>query len=283
MAHIGILKVFDKYGIKISSLAGSSAGATIGAAYALGIEPENILKWGETLNKKKFLRFSNFHLFSESLIKSKDMANSIKVLLGDKTFKDTKIPFVAIAVDLELGEEVVIKEGKLWEAARASSAIPGILSPYMLNGQYLVDGGLLNSVPVNHLRAQKNIDIVIGVELGNLTSRQYVSGMIWEKYYHKPERFKLYPGFLTRLKVSATLMFHILLRSLDIVRDEAQEARYKIAKPDFIIKPKLEGISLLEFNRYKEAYAEGQRAAEEAMPKIFELIEQKKNELNKET
>jgi len=280
-AHIGVLKVFEKYGIKIDAVAGASSGSIVGAGHALGLTPEEILKRSESFNKRKFLKISSFHFFHESLIKSKDISKVIKEIVGEATFEDTKIPFQVVAVDLETGEEVTLSTGKIWKAVRASSGIPGIFSPFFIDGRYLVDGGLLNNVPVDALRRNKDINIVIGVEIGSLTSRQYISGMIWEKYYRKPEAFKLYPGFLTRLKLNFTLMLHILLRSIDIIRDEAQQKRYAFAKPDIIIKPELEGISLLEFNRYDEAVKAGMAATEAIIPKLFDLIAKKKEELNK--
>lgn len=280
-AHVGVLKVLEKYGIKISAVAGASAGAIIGAGYALGLSPDEILTVSEKFNNRKFLRIGNFHLFHSSLIKSKDIEKIIKDIVGDKHFEETKIPFQALAVDLESGQEVVMKSGKLWEALRASSAIPGIFSPYFLDGRYLVDGGLMNNVPVNILRENKDLDIVIGIELGSLTSRQYIAGMIWEKYYRKPEAFKLYPGALAKMKLNFTLMLHILLRSIDIIREETQQTRYAKANPDLIIHPDVEGISLLEFDHYKEGVEAGIVATELAMPKIFDLIAKKKEELNK--
>ena len=280
-AHVGVLKVLEKYGIKISAIAGASAGAIIGAGYALGLSPKEILEVSEKFNNRKFLRISNFHLFHSSLIKSKDIEKIIKDIVGDKSFEETKIPFHALAVDLESGQEVVMKSGKLWEALRASSAIPGIFSPYFREGRYLVDGGLMNNVPVNILRENKELDIVIGIELGSLTSRQYIAGMIWEKYYRKPEAFKLYPGMLAKMKLNFALMLHILLRSIDIIREETQQTRYAKANPDLIIHPDVEGISLLEFDHYKEGVEAGIVATEQAMPQIFDLIAKKKEELNK--
>jgi NTE family protein len=279
-AHVGILKVFEKYGIKISAIVGTSAGSVIGAGYALGFSPDEITKKTEKFNNRKFLKFSNFHLFRESLIKAKDIEAAIKEVVEDKTFEDIKIPLLILATDLESGNAVKLNSGKLWEAVRASSALPGIFSPYFIEGQYLVDGGLLNDIPVTPLRENKDIDIVIGVELGSLTSRQYISGMIWEKYYQKPKTFKLYPGMFTRMKLNFALMLHIMLRSIDIIREEEQQIKYLAAKPDLIIRPDVESISLLEFNKYKQGIQSGIDAAERVMPELFDLIEKAKDRLN---
>jgi NTE family protein len=280
-AHIGVLKIFEKYGIKISSIAGASVGSIIGSAAAMGMNSEQILEINKRFNSRKFVKISNFRLFSDSLIKAKDINKAIQELVGEATFNDTKIPFLAVAVDLESGEEVVLREGKLWEAARASSAIPFIFSPQFFQGRYLVDGGLLNNVPVDHLREQKDLDIIIGVELGGMTSRQFISAMVWEKYFRKPKTFEIYPSFITRLKMNTALMSHIMLRSIDILREKEQNRRFEIAKPDILMRPKVESISLLDFAKYKVGIQAGIDAAEDAIPQILKLIELKKQELNR--
>jgi len=277
-AHVGILKVFEKYGIKPDFIAGTSVGSIIGATYALGYSADEIIARGASFTKK-FSKFKNFNLFSESIIKDKNINKAIKDLVGEEsTFKDLKIPYIATAVDLESGNEITIKEGKLWEVARASSAIPFIFTPFFVNEKYLVDGGLLNNVPVDHLREQGNLDLIIGIELGGMTSRQYISGMVWEKHYRKPKTFEMGPSFLTKWKLNMNLLAHIFLRSLDIMREVSQKARYEKAKPDIMIKPNVDSISLLEFDRYKEGIDIGVDAAEAVMPKLLELIKEKKAE-----
>ncbi len=280
-AHIGVLKVFEQYGLKIHRIMGTSAGSTFAGLHALGYNSDEILVRSKGLNSKKFVKFYHYSFFGDSLIKDRNINNILKDMFGKNTFKDTKIPFSASAVDLEDGQEVLIEDGYLWQACRASAAIPFLFKPMYLNGRYLVDGGLLNNVPVDHLREKGDCDVIIGVELGGMTSRQYISGMIWQKYYKKPETFKLEPGFLTKLKMNTTLMSHILLRSLDILRETSQKIRFDIAKPDIIIHPKVDNISLLESSRFMEAYNYGIQAAQEAMPTILSIIQNKRTELYK--
>jgi len=113
-----------------------------------------------------------------------------------------------------------------------------------------------------------------------MTSRQYISGIVWKKYYSKPKAFKLAPGFFAKMKMNTTLMAHIMLRAIDIMRETTQAVRFAESKPDIIIKPKTEDISLLDFDRYREAIQAGVDATEEAIPAIMEMIEKKKNQLN---
>lgn len=274
-AHIGIMKVFEKYNIKPTFISGASIGSIVGAAYALGFDSDRVLKGAERFNSSKFTRVNNFNLFSDSLIKDREINDAIYCLLGDATFEDLKIPFIASAVDLESGTEVLLREGKLWEVARASAAIPFVFSPKFLGEKFLVDGALLNSTPVDHIRNHSDSDIIIGIELGGMTSRQYISAMIWEKYYKKPKMLELDLSFFTKWKLNTNLMAHILLRSIDIARAESQDLRIAKAKPDIMIRPQVDTISMLDFKLYGQAIQAGIDAAEEVVPTIQRLIESK--------
>lgn len=278
LAHLGVLKVLEQYGVKICCIAGSSIGAVFGSAYALGYKADDIIEKAGGFTKK-FSTFGNFNFFNESMIGDKRVNAAIKGVVGENTtFEDLKIPMLITAVDLENGEELVLNKGKLWKACRASSAIPFIFTPFFFQERYLVDGGLLNNVPVDKLRELGGLDVIIGVSLGGMTSRQYISGMVWEKYYHKPKPFAVYPSFLNRWKLNINLMSHILLRSLDIMRSYSEKDKIEKAAPDLIIHPNIDTISLLEFERYKEAIDMGIKATEEVMPEILRIIEAKKAE-----
>jgi len=280
IAHIGVLKVFEEYGIKFSAIAGTSAGSLIAAGHALGLSSDEFIRRSKDFVTKKFTRISNFRVFSDSLIKDGDINDAIKDIVGENTTEaDLKIPFLATAIDLESGKEIVLTKGKLWEIVRASSALPFIFSPVFLDEHYLVDGGLLNNVPVDHLREQHDLDLIIGVEVGGMTSKQFISGMVWEKYYKKPKSFELAPSFLEKMRTNITLMASIMLRSIDIMRDVSQQARYDKARPDMIIRLNMEDISLLEFKRYQESVQIGMAAAQKVIPDVLKMIEDKKRQL----
>ncbi len=276
MAHLGVLKVFEQYGIRINCVAGCSVGAVFGSAYAMGFKADEIIKKAEGFTRK-FSTFGNFNFFNESLISDRRINQAIIGVLGENsTFEDLKIPMLITAVDLESGEELVLEKGKLWKAARASSAIPFMFSPVFFQERYLVDGGLLNNVPVDVLREKGDLDMIIGVSLGGMTSRQYISGMVWEKFYRRPKTFRIYPSFINKWKLNINLLSHIFLRSLDIMRAHTEKAKLEKAAPDIIIHPSIDSISLMEFHRYGEAIEMGMKAAEEAMPEILRIIETKK-------
>lgn len=277
-AHIGVLRVFEKYGIKISSIVGSSLGAFVASCVALGYPVDNLVRENSKLVNNKFFRLGNINFFGESILKSRDLDNRIRSLVGDNTFADTKIPFKVIAVDLEAGHESVIEDGKLYDAIKASSSYPGIMPPYFYRDKCFVDGGLLNNVPVDYLRKQKDLDIIIGVQLGVLTTKQHISGLIWENYYNKPKSFRLSKSLFHKLKVKLSLFHAVIERSIDILREEAQLRRYDEAKADIMIQPDVSNIALLQFDKIDEAIAAGEKAADAMMGPLLNLIEEKRKE-----
>jgi NTE family protein len=271
-AHLGILRVFDEYGIKISRIIGVSSGSILGAAYCLGMDLKDIDKWSNKFKKLKPFSLRNLNFFGDSISKSKNLEKLIKELVGNATFEDCRIPYEILAVNLESGEEVLFNEGFLWEAIMASSAIPGLYSPRFINGKYLADGGILNNMPVSQLRVHKDIDIVIGIDPGFSATKQCLSGLIWEKYYRKPRSLRLEPGFFEKIKLNHSLLVSNILRAIDLTRDESQMRRIEEAAPDVILYPNTSAVSIFDFDQYNQAIQAGIDSAIEAMPKILQLI-----------
>lgn len=279
LAHIGVLRVLEKHGIKPDLVTGASMGAVIGAAYCLGMGVDDLEKNAEEFfSASSIFSTRNFHFFHESLIRREDIRKAFYAFVRDKTFDDLKIKFMALGLNLESGHEVRMTEGKLLDAVEAASAIPGIFPPVFVEGRYLVDGGLVNATPVDYLREQ-NMDIVIGIHTTNLTSRQYIAGMIWDKYYKKPKGLEQTKhSMLEQAKLNMTLMAHILLRTIEIARRLNAKVAFLTAHPDVIVRPFTVDIGMLQFERVKEAIKYGERAMESQMPKLLKLIEEKKKD-----
>jgi NTE family protein len=282
LAHFGVLKVIEQNNIKLDLITGSSMGAVIGAAYALGMPLDELQeKAYKFFSASHIFRINNFHFFHESLIRAEDIRKGFFEFVGDKTFDDCKIPFMALGLDLESGNEVRITKGKLLNAIEAAAAIPGIFPPVFVDGKYLVDGGLVNPTPVDYLR-EKNMDIVIGVHTTNLTSRQFISGMVWDKYYKKPDKIqKTKHGMLERAKLNITLMVHILMRTIEVARKLNARVSFLTAHPDIIVRPYTVDIGMLEFDRMDEAVECGEEAMKKELPKLMKLIERKKEDKKK--
>lgn len=149
-AHVGVMEVLDKYGIQPDMIAGTSAGALVGAAYCAGVPLKEIETLFLTMSWPTLLKLS---IRSQlSIFDTQPMEEFLRKKLGDIEFKDLKIPFAAIACDIHTGERVVLQSGPVAPAVRASAAIPGLFSPVEIGGRLLVDGGIVDNLPVDLIR-----------------------------------------------------------------------------------------------------------------------------------
>lgn len=163
-AHIGVIKSLRENNVKIDAIAGSSAGAIVGAYYSLYNRVDSLEKMA-----MEFVKESPFKLFEISSLTSRDKrAMRIKLFLEEEfrnnKFSDCKIPFAAVATDLETGEEVIIKRGRLLTAISASMSVPGVFGPEFYWGRWLVDGGVVNPTPIS-VAKDMSTDFVLGVDL----------------------------------------------------------------------------------------------------------------------
>jgi NTE family protein len=162
MAHVGVIRVLEREGVPIDCIAGTSAGSLAGAAYAGGIRGQDLmdlalqLRWRDIVRpvwpRQGFVSFAKLETF-------------VAELLGDPDFADLAIPYAAMAADLATGELVVLKEGRVAPAVRASCSVPGIVTPVEIDGRLLADGGVINNLPISVVRAL-GADVVLAVGLG---------------------------------------------------------------------------------------------------------------------
>lgn len=240
LAHIGVLKVLLRENIPIDLITGSSIGSLVGALFASGTDLNILEKLFCSLQQNKLIdvvvpRFG--------LIKGEKIESVLRLLTKNMTFKDLNIPLYAVAVDIERGKQVVLEEGLVAEAVRASISIPGIFQPKRLNGKLLVDGAVLNRVPVE-LAREKGAQIVIAVDLKCDSS-------------------------INKVK-SIQNIFDVILTSLDLI--EANSAiDYQIIS-DVLISPKVAHIGIADFNKAEECIALGEEAAELALPEIKKVL-----------
>jgi NTE family protein len=164
LSHIGVLKVLHKHGISPDIIAGTSIGAIIGALYAGGLDPNEIEQLVLGLNWKKLVYLVDMTLPLNGLVQGKRVVSLLKSILGETTFAQLRFDFACVATDIISGEQVVLRDGSLIEAVRASISIPGVLTPVAIKGRYLVDGGLVNTVPVSVCR-EMGAQYVIGVNV----------------------------------------------------------------------------------------------------------------------
>jgi NTE family protein len=164
LSHIGVLKVLDEYKISPDIITGTSMGAVIGALYAGGLNPSDIEQLVLQLGWKRLMLPANMTLPIGGLTQGKRVISLLKSILGDLTFSQLKYDFACVTTDIITGEQVVLHDGSLVDAVRASTSIPGIFAPVMIDERYRVDGGLVNEVPVSVCRVM-GAGYVIGVNV----------------------------------------------------------------------------------------------------------------------
>lgn len=180
--HIGVLNVLEEYNFYPNFIAGTSMGSIIGALYASGLNAGEIKRIAVEMDWKKLIRLADLTLPLSGLIQGKRIISLLKTILKDMTFSQLKINFACVATDLINGEQVVLQEGSLIEAIRASISIPAIFTPVKLKGRYLVDGGLVNVVPVSVCR-DMGADFIIGVNVIPGPGEKVSIQQACEKYY----------------------------------------------------------------------------------------------------
>lgn len=252
-AYIGVLKVLEEHGVPISLVVGSSIGAVIGGIYAAGI---SVARLEQEWRQIDFWRIAKslqptlpIHGWSSGSAVERFLR---EILGGDRQIEELPIPFVAVATDLDTGERVLLTEGSLIEAIRASFSIPGLFVPVERAGKHLADGGLVSPLPVDVAR-QMDADAVIAVDV-NLGSKRY-------RMRHRP---KSAPGLFESLDLSISIFVWRLT-----------ELTLMLAPPDVLITPEMPDDSLmgnLSYHRAEERIALGEAAARAKLPEIQKLL-----------
>ncbi|MBU1446482.1 patatin-like phospholipase family protein [Patescibacteria group bacterium] len=276
--HIGVLEVLEKEGIKIERLAGTSMGAVVAAMYSVGYSIEKMKEIAFHFGEIDIVPTRYLNIFHESILKPDFIEDALNHIFKDLHFKDCKIPLQIVAVDLETGKDVVFDDGTLRKVIMASVSIPLLFPPTFYHDKYLVDGAVLNNVPLTCLR-EKNPKLLMGIKLVNYTSQQYISGMVYAKYHQQKYKnlFKnvnFLKNFLTNRRQDISLMVGIALRAMDIAARDSTEARIKASKPDVLLEPQIQ-CGPLEFNKVADAIEEGRRVTQEAIPRLKELMKEK--------
>ena len=299
LAHIGVIKVLEENHIPISMIAGTSMGSLIGALYASGLTGTEMEEIACNTNLKTTSRLFMPTPSVQGLIDGNRINDFLVSLMGNRSFSSLKMPFAAVAADIERAEEVVIADGPLVKAIRASISIPGIFTPAMMKGKSLVDGGLMNPVPVDvvkHLGADYIIAVdvtrpvktdSIGLTEGlpeipdkdsqtvssknfndNLTT--FVNMTInWDQL--KTRVNELTQEFWdSKIREPVRLnVFKILMSSWNIVENQITELQLARHKPDLHIKPVLDDVGLFDFHKAEEIIKIGEIEARKKLKTIL--------------
>lgn len=293
-AHVGVLEVLEEKGIAVDMVAGVSMGAVVGAFFAAGrMAPLRELAVDLDWNRLRQF-FWEISLSRSGLTDGKRLLEETAKLLGASRFEELGLPLRTVATDLANGGEVVLAAGDLLQALRASISIPGLFSPVRLDGRLLVDGGLVNPVPINVARAMgAQVVIAVDVSQGYELEKKYVRevsddepaaptrslrlprqkdkeesdgplqalGQFFEDVETKMRRIKA----SWQARETKPDMLDVLVSSVRIMEAQIVRARREIDPPDILIEPQVGGIGTLDFQRAKEAIAAGRKAALKAL------------------
>ena len=282
---IGIIDALAEAGIEADIVCGTSIGSLVGAAYVAG-RLADLRRWAEKATWREIVALMDIRLSGGGVIDGNEVIRWLRGLGVDGPIESYAKRYAAIATDLAAGREVWLERGPIYEAVRASIALPGILSPAKIDEKWLVDGGLSNPVPVSVCRAL-GADVIIAVNLnGDLLGRRFASELPLDATLPPQVSNEFLAGVLKQLppvlgeqatqivrrllpqRRSTPGYFQVLANSINIMQDYVTRARLAGEPPHVMLAPRLRDIGLMEYNRATEAIAEGRYCVEQAMPML---------------
>jgi NTE family protein len=294
LAHIGVTRALKDAGIHVDYVAGTSIGAAIGAVYASG-KLDSLQDAYLAMDWKKIAYFFDVVFPKSGIIDGKKVTDFMRDYVHSDNIEELPLPFKAVATELNSGEEVVLETGDVIDAVRASISVPGMFTPVRRDGRVLVDGGLVNPVPVNVVRAM-GADIVIAVDINHgivegkalapqaksqpdTDLLQTLSLLGSERYRFAMERIE---KGLHSLESNPTLIqirewlaeeslpniFEVLLSSINIMETQITSTRLQIDPPELLIQPPLGSVRFLEFNRAEEIISIGYETTRQQLERL---------------
>lgn len=290
-AHIGVLRALEEAGIRPDVVCGSSIGALVGAAYAAG-ELQRFSAWVESLGMREVFGFMDFNL-GGGMLKGEKLIRFWQRNFADFAIEKSPTPFGAVATDLHSGAEVWLRQGSIADAVRASIALPGLFTPVRREGRLLIDGGLVNPVPVSLARAM-GADIVIAVDLNADILHRHLqpwSSAADSAFNATPEEASENHAAPTNHAWSSRLkslwsgnksgngdvlpipsVTDVVMTSITIMQMRITRSRLAGDPPELVIAPRLSHMSLLDFHRASESIAAGYQATKDALPSLAHWI-----------
>ena len=293
LAHIGVLKVLDEADIPLDFIAGTSMGAFIGAMYASGVPVAQMEQVALEIDWLSMAKLLAPVVPTSGLSDGKKLVAFMSQLLPVRDFKDLRLPLAVTATDINTGEAIIIKQGDLLEALHASLAFPGIFSPVRFGKRFLVDGGLCNPIPADaarNLGADKIIGVCTIPAVVKQTPETFLptrhgGPMIINRWRDFFSTRRIEQAFRSALgqeaeetqvdapnNLKAPNIFRVCAQSVAIMENVINELHLRQNPHNLIIRPQLEGITLLEFHRAKEVIAAGEAATKAVLPEIEYLL-----------
>lgn len=270
-AHIGVLRALAEAGIRPDLIAGCSVGAFVGAAFAAG-RLDQVEAFALGLDRKAMFKLADFGLRG-GLIKGERINEVFREQFVESEFSDLPIPLAAVATDLHTGQEVWLREGKVADAVAASIAVPGLFRPVRQDGRFLVDGSVVNPIPVSLCRAM-GADIVLAVDLGSDLVGRYArdndrTGSFMSRVF---PRYNPTSDRHAEPEVAPPSLIETLVGSINIMQLRIARSRLAGEPPDVLLAPRLGHLGLLDYHRADVAIAEGRDEVARMLPVIRNVI-----------
>jgi len=285
-AHIGVIRALHDAGIEPDVVCGASIGALVGASYTSG-NLDRLEEWVRELDWWDIVRVMDPTLSGGGFIQGAHLMKTINSYVGNQNIEDLPRAFAAVATNLRSGQEVWLQHGSLMGAVRASIALPGLFTPMELDGRLLVDGGLVNPVPVT-LAYTLGAEFIIAVNLNgdivgrHLLANQAVSderqaaesgtGQLFLQRLQEELRESTLGQMVSKKEAPGPGMFDVLASAINIMQDRITRSRLAGDPPDVSLTPRLAHMGLLEFDRAAEAIDEGRRTVERMLPAIQDVL-----------
>ena len=249
LAHIGAIETLESHGYEITSIAGCSMGALIGGMYAAGKLPE-VKDWVLALDRRKVLSLVDFSLSLTHLVKGDRVMEALKEIVPDVNIEDLPIPYTAVATDWNSGKEVIFNHGSLYDAIRASISIPLFLNPVRREDMLLVDGGLVNSLPLNRV-VRHSGDLLFGI---NVSTHDYQGELLMQQFVERKLLSKSMPA-----AVMNRIMKHfegininyvtLLMRTIAIMLEQNTRQQILISRPDLVVQVPMKRYGVFDFDK----------------------------------
>lgn len=285
LAHIGVIQVLREEGFQIGNIAGSSMGACVGGIYCAE-KLDVFTDWVFTLNRRETLRLMDFTMSTQGVIKGRKVLDHLKGILGEIKIEDFDIPYTAVATDVKTKQEIWMRTGDLYSVIRASSSIPTLMMPSKLGDRILIDGGVLNPLPIEPL-VPKTTDLLVAVNI-NAHPEGHVrfTEVEVKEGDHKEQSEEETSAYTTRMvntvkswlnmsktedeetdknQESTLNYFGMLNKTYDFMQDRLCEQSIEIHRPDIVVNIPRHVGTTLEFYRAEEMVEEGRTAAKKAL------------------
>jgi len=278
-AHIGVIRELEKQGFEITSISGTSMGALVGGVYAAG-KLDEYESWLRSLSKMDIFNLVDFTLSTSGIIKADRVLKEIQKFIPDHKIEELPIKYAAVVTDFKQKKEVVLTEGSLFEAIRASISIPLVITPVLKSDTIFVDGGVLNPVPTNRVARQKN-DILIAVDVNSRIAYQkpvienpdlgYFEKLTNGKLNDFQKKFtSLFPAHKHKKENTGVGYFNLISETSSLMLSQISKLTLELNPPDILIEISRKSFGTFDFYRTEEIIETGRDAA------IVALINYKK-------